>query len=538
MMDGFKNNATKTSLFLLFFVITTLFGISQIPSSNNPPRMTKVEVKHFDSLEMNQNINPDIWVLYGNVVFLHDSTYMYCDSSYLYNLTNSLEAFDNVRIVQGDTLFMYGDYLNYYGDTKLAKMRNNVKMENDEVALFTDSFDYDRNKNLAYYFDGGMLVDSINELTSIYGQYSPDTKIAFFRTKVKMVNPNFVLTSDTLEYNTETKIATILSPTVIESDSGFVYSSRGWYNTITEESMLYDRSIVISKDNTKTITADSMLYNRIDGFVEAFGNMILTDTLQKVIIMGNYGYYDENNGFAFATDMAQMIEYSQQDSSYLHADTIFMKTIDEEREVKAHYGVRFFREDLQGVCDSMQYFTGDSIMRLYKNPILWNESYQINGDTINIHFNDSTIERMYVLNYAFVIQEIDSTYYNQLKGRNLTAFFDAGELYRMEVEGNGEAIYYMLDDKDASPLQLSKIAASLINFTIKNRKIRDITWMPDPKMDIIPIPDLTPENKFLQSFVDYNYIRPKNKEDIFVKTEMKTEDVPPPRRTRQRQQKE
>jgi len=537
-MAGFKNSSTKTSVFLLFFVITTFFGIPQNPSSNNPPTITKVKVEHADLMEMNQNTNPDVWVLYGNVVFQHDSAYMYCDSAYLYNLTNALEAFDNVRIIQGDSLFMFGDYMNYYGDTRLAKMRYNVKMENNEVTLYTDSFDYDRNLDLGYYFDGGLLVDSINELTSIYGQYSPETKIAFFTHNVKMVNPNFVLTSDTLEYNTKTKIATILSPTVIESDSGFVYTSRGWYNTITEESMLYDRSIVVSKDNIKTITADSMLYNKALGFVEAFGNMILTDTVQKVIVMGNYGFYDEVEEFAFATDSAQVIEYSQPDSSYMHADSIFMKVIDDEREVKAYYGVRFYRVDLQCVCDSMQYFTGDSILRLYKNPIMWNEAYQINGDTINILFNDSTIERMDVLNYSFAFEETDSTYYNQLKGRNLTIFFDAGEIYKMEVEGNGEAIYYALDEIDAAPLQLYKLEASYLTFMIKERKIVKIIWNPTPKMNIVPIPDLTPELKFLQGFVDYNYIRPKNKEDIFMKTEMKTEDIPPPRRIRQRQQQE
>ena len=489
-------------------------------------------------MEMNQNNNPDIWVLYGNVVFLHDSAFMYCDSSYLYHLINSLEAFSNVHIEQGDTFSMYGDYMHYHGDTKIAQMRNDVKMENGEVTLFTDSFDYDRNTNLGYYFKGGMLIDSINELTSVYGQYSTDTKVAFFKNDVKMVNPNFVLTSDTLEYNTETKIAMIISPTVIESDSGFVYTSSGWYNTLTEESMLYDRSVIVSKDNAKTITADSMFYDSKEDFVEAFGNMILNDTVQKIFVLGNYGFYDKKNDFAFATDLAQLIEYSQPDSSYLHADTIFVRTIDEEREVKAYYGVRFYRIDLQAVCDSMQYFTGDSILRLYKNPVMWNEAYQITGDTINILFNDSTIERMDVLNYAFALEEVDSTYYNQLKGRNLTMYFDAGEIYKIGVEGNGEAIYYNIDDKDAAPLQLSKLEASFITFMIEYRKIKKITWYPEAKMVIIPIPDLTPDNKFLQNFVDYNYIRPKNKEDIFIKTEMKTEDVPPPRRTRQRQQQE
>ena len=512
----------------------------QNPSRGENPRRTQVELVWSDSSEMNQNNNPDVSVFMGNVLFRHDSIFMYCDSAYVYRLSNSLEAFDNVRIEQGDTLFIYGDYLHYLADMQLAKMRENVKMENLEVTLFTDSFDYDRKNNLAYYFNGGMLIDSLNELTSVYGQYSPDTKMAFFKDKVRLENPQFTLTTDSLEYNTETKIATIISPAVIESDSGYVYTDRGWYNTFTEESMLYDRSVVVSKDKSKTITADSLAYYRTDGFVEAFGDMILNDTVNKIIIMGNYGYYDEKNDYAFATDSAQMIEYSQRDSAYLHADTLQMRTvIDSIREIKAFHGVRFYRTDLQGVCDSLQYSTADSIMRLYKNPILWNETFQINGDTIHILFNDSTIEEMHVLNYAFALEEIEPTYYNQLKGRNLTAYFDEGELYMMYVEGNGEAIYYNLDEIDAAPLQLTKSAAPFITFMIRERKIIRIKWEPNPVLDIIPIPDLSPENKFLQGFVDYNYLRPKNKEDIFVKTEMKTEDIPsPPRRPRQSSQQE
>ena len=536
-MDGSKNNAVKTSIFLLIFVATTFFGIPQPPSSNNNPKITTVIIENADSIEIKQNNNPD-QILRGNVIFLHDSIFMYCDSAYYYSESNSLEAFDNVRIEQGDTFFIYGDYLNYYGNTQLAKMRENVRMEDKEVTLFTDSFDYDRNLNLGYYFNGGMLIDSINELTSVYGQYSPDTKIAFFKDRVRLVNPQFVLTSDTLIYHTETKIATITAPTVIEADSGFVYSDRGWYNTLTEESMLYDRSVVVSKDRTKTITADSLAYYRTEGFVEAFGNMILNDTLQKIIIMGHYGYYDEIAQFAFATDSAQMIEYSQRDSSYLHADTLIMQTIDSIREIRGYYGVRFYRTDFQGVCDSMLYNSSDSILRLYKNPILWNEAFQLTGDTIKILFNDSTVERMNVLNYSFAIEDIDSTYYNQLKGRNLTCYFDAGEIYQMIMEGNGEAIYYHFDSKDAAPLQLSKSAASFITFDIMQRKIVEINWYGESTMDIIPIPDLTPDTKFLKDFVDYNYLRPKNNEDIFDKTVMKTEDIPPPRRSRQRSQQE
>jgi hypothetical protein len=298
--------------------------------------------------------------------------------------------------------------------------------------------------------------------------------------------------------------------------------------------MLYDRSLVLSKDKTKTITSDSLFYNKTEGYVKAFVNMVLNDTVKKIIIMGDYGYYDEKNNFAFATDSAQMIEYSQRDSSFLHADTIFMRTIDSIRDISAYHGVRFYRADIQSVCDSMQFNTSDTILRLYKNPILWNENYQLTGDTIHILFNDSTIERMNVLNYGFAMEEIDSTYYNQLKGRTLIAYFKAGEIYKMDVEGNGEAIYYNIDNKTAAPLQLSKLEAPFLTFWINKRKISRIAWNPDPKLNIIPLPDLKPEEKFLQGFVNYDYLRPKTKEDIFIKVEMKKEDIPQPRRTRQR----
>ncbi|GHT08218.1 hypothetical protein FACS189432_01070 [Bacteroidia bacterium] len=504
--------------------------MSQNPPAPKNEKVTKVVVENADSLELSQKNNPDTWVLRGNVIFRHDSVYMYCDSAYMYELTNSLDAFSNVVIKQGDTISMYGDFLNYDGNISLAKMRENVRMENRDVTLFTDNFDYDRIQNMAYYFDGGMMVDSINELTSIYGQYSPDTKIAFFKDQVHLTNPQFDLTSDTLKYHTESKVANILGPTVIESDSGTIYSTRGWYNTIIEESMLYDRSLVVSKDKTKTVTADSLFYNKSDGFVEAYGNMFLNDTVKKIILTGNYGYYNEVTKYAFATDSAQMIEFSRKDSLFLHADTLKMETIGEEREVKAYHGVRFYRIDIQGVCDSLQFNTVDSILKLYQNPILWNTEYQINGDTIKILFNDSTVERMYVLNYAFAMQEVDTTYFNQLKGRNLTAYFVGGELDKIDIEGSAESLYYPIDDKNVSFIGRYKAESDDISVKIKNRKISRTVWYPTPQSETLPIPDLNPENKFLKDFKDYNYLRPQNREDIFTKVIMKTEDVPPPRR--------
>jgi hypothetical protein len=190
--------------------------------------------------------------------------------------------------------------------------------------------------------------------------------------------------------------------------------------------------------------------------------------------------------------------------------------------------------DLQGVCDSLQFNTKDSILYLHRNPVLWNTGYQLTGDTIKVLFNDSTVERVNVLNRSFAIEEKDTTYFNQIKGKNLTAFFTGGELSRIEVEGNAESIYYPIEDKGTEFIGRNKTESTYMTIWVENRKPVRILWKPDPKAEMLPLPDLNPEQKFLKDFVDYNYLRPKDKEDIFTKAAMKTEDIPVPRRQKPR----
>ncbi|MDD6952360.1 MAG: OstA-like protein, partial [Parabacteroides sp.] len=242
-------------------------------------KKTKVYLEHANTLSFDQDIKPDAQILVGDVCFRHDSSYMYCDSAYFYEASNSLEAFSNVRMEQGDTLFVYGQYLYYDGNTQIARLRDLVRMENRQVTLFTDSLNYERIPNIGYYFEGGMIVDSLNQLSSFYGQYSPATKLAIFNDSVRLENPNFTLYSDTLHYNTESKISTILGPSVIVSDSGTIHSSKGWYDTVHNTSMLLDRSEIVS--GNRFLTGDSIAYDREQGFGEVFGNMCIRDTRQK-----------------------------------------------------------------------------------------------------------------------------------------------------------------------------------------------------------------------------------------------------------------
>ncbi|MDR1115384.1 MAG: hypothetical protein LBL33_04430, partial [Tannerella sp.] len=408
----------------------------------------RIRLEHVDVRSFNRNINDQRQVLNGNVVFRHDSSYMYCDSAYFYERDVSLEAFGNVRMEQGDTLFVYGDYLFYDGNIELAQMRYNVRMVNIQqdssvVTLYTDSLDYDRVTDICYYFEGGCIVDVENVLTSVYGRYSPETKIAVFNDSVCLTNPNFVLSSDTLEYSTETKIATILGPSVIESDSGTVYSTKGWYNTQENTSLLLDRSQVFSGE--KVLIGDSLLYDKANGIGTAFENMSLRDTAQNMTLTGHYGYYEEKTEYAFATDSACALEYSQGDTLFLHADTLELITVDStSRYLRAVGGVRFYRSDIQGVCELMHFSTKDSVLKMYGNPVLWNENQQLSGDSIIIYMADSTIDYIHVPSSALSVQYVDSGCFNQLGGNDLKAYFIGKNLEHLDIDGNAETIYYPL----------------------------------------------------------------------------------------------
>ncbi|KKB45805.1 hypothetical protein HMPREF1212_04961 [Parabacteroides sp. HGS0025] len=487
-------------------------------------KKTKVFLEHANTLSFDKEVKADAQFLQGDVCFRHDSSYMYCDSAYFFETTNSLEAFSNVRMEQGDTLFVYGNYLFYDGNTQIAYLRENVRMENGQVTLFTDSLNYERIPDIGYYFDGGLIVDSLNQLSSFYGQYSPTTKLAIFNDSVRLENPNFTLYSDTLHYDTESKIATILGPSIIVSDSGTIHSSRGWYNTETNTSLLLDRSEVYS--GNRVLIGDSISYNQDAGFGEAFGNMCLRDTAQKVILEGQYGFYNERTEYAFATDSARFMEYSQGDTLYLHADTLEMATLDSTaREIKAFHGVRFYRIDMQGVCDSMQFNTRDSVLYMYDNPVLWNEQYQLYGDTIEIYMNDSTIDYAHVIQFAFAVQHLDSSYYNQLKGNDLKAYFEGQTVRQIDVEGNAESIYYPLEG-DGAKIGLNETKSGFLTIWVKENKLEKLKIWPTPLGNLTPIPDLKPEQKTLKDFYWYDYLRPKNKDDIYNVVKKKVEDAP------------
>ena len=524
MLGKRKNTYSSGRHRILVVSVLCLFGfclLAQVrpaKKGEQKPAKSKVYLLHSDVLKKSPlNPDPDAQILIGNVAFRHDSVYMYCDSACFYEKTNSLEAFDNVKMVQGDTLFLYGDYLFYDGNTQIAQVRYNVRMENKNTTLLTDSLNYDRIYNLGYYFDGGTLMDEENVLISEWGEYSPATKISVFNYDVKLVNPKFTLTSDTLRYSTATKIANILGPSDIVSDANHIYSELGFYNTQIGQAELLDRSVLTNEG--KRLTGDSLFYDRVKGYGEAFDNVIMTDTVNKNMLTGDYCYYNELTKYAFATKKAVVVDYSQGDSLFMHADTLqmytyYLNTDSMFRETRAYHKVRMYRADVQGVCDSLVFSSKDSCLTMYYDPILWNNNQQLLGEKIMIYMNDSTIDWAHIQNQALSVEQLDSTSYNQVTGKEMKAWFQGGEMRKVDVIGSVRLVYYPMES-DSTLIGMNVSETSLLNMFLENRKMKKMIMSPKSNGTLYPMLQRPPEKMKLDNFVWFDYIRPLDKEDIF-----------------------
>ena len=478
----------------------------------------RVYLVHADELRYNQYQNGDAQVLTGHVHFRHVGANLYCDSANFFQQTNSFEAFGHVRMVQGDTLSLTSDYAYYDGNEQIAQARYNVVLKHRKTTLYTDSLDYDRMYSFGNFFEGGKLVDNGSTLTSDWGEYHTDSKMAMFYYDVRLRNKKFYLTTDSLFYDTRLSRAHIVGPSNITSGSSHIYSENGYYNTKTEMSELFGRSVM--KDKGRSLVGDSVYYDSKNGLSHAYNNVVYVDSVNKNKMTGDYCEYNEETGYAMTTKRAVAIDYSQRDSLYMHADTfkVFTFNINTDsvyRKIHAYNKVRAYRVDVQAVCDSLVYNSQDSCMTMYRDPIVWNNGQQLFGEEIRAYMKDSTIDHVHVVGQAFSVEQLaDSVHFNQVSSKEMMALFNKGEVYETNATGNVLIVYYPMDDSDSTLIGLNYTETPKLRMFLEKRKMKKI-WMEKPTGVLYPMTQIPPSKYFLPGYAWFDYIRPLNRDDIF-----------------------
>jgi len=484
----------------------------------------KVFVEYADVLE--KPLGEEAQVLIGNVQFRKGDMFMYCDSARFYEEFSSLEAYKNVRMEQGDTLFVYGDELYYDGNTEVAELRaypgGNVRLINRDVTLTTPVFFYDMSQDMGYYMVGGKLDDRTNTLTSQQGYYYPATKDAFFYLNVELTGPDkndtLKMYTDSLTYNTNTAIAQLMCETLITSKDGEINSTSGFYDTRTGIADLYERSVVHMKRGN-TLTGDTLFYDREEAFGEAFGNMILTDSARQSSILGDYGYYDELIDSAFVTGNALAMEYSRKDTLYLHGDTITAYVDvaapgDTSKITNVYHRVRFFRNDIQGLCDSMSMVERDSILYMYYNPIVWNGDKQVVGNVIWVHMTDSTADWARLPENGLMSQHIGEDCYNQLSASDMTVWMADSTISRLYAEGNVQTIMFPMEN-DSTYNKFSFTESSYMDAYFEDGNLKRLIMWPETTGKVTPLYLAKRSSYYLTKFRWYGPLRPMSAAEVF-----------------------
>lgn len=516
---------------------------------------TMLYLEHAETLDFDERLHPDAQILRGNVRFRHDDALMFCDSAYYYEKDNSLDAFGHVRFVQGDTLFGYGDKLYYDGNTKFARLRNNVRLVDKKTVLTTDSLNYDRLRDLAWYYSGGQIKDSVNTLTSRWGQYTSGNKQALFRGGVHLVNDRFVMDSDTLKYNTDSHVADLVGETVIlyEKETT-IFSTLGWYNTETEYSVLLRHSLVVH-DSGSSLTGDTIRYDKRAGFGKALRNIQMTDSANHLTLYGHYcemyehGSQGDNSGFA--TDSALLVDWSDSLSyTYMHADTLFTEEVPYRvytlvprdsvfvdsvlvaqtpdtlwrdtsyRQIRGYYGMRLFRSDMQAVGDSIVYNGRDSVMALFGKPVAWSDNQQVSAEHIDIYMKNKAVDYAHGTGSALAVEQKFPTCFNQLSGKEMFAYVRKGKLRQIDVNGNAETIFYPQED-DGTFVGINKTQSSFVKiFLTEESKIDRVLFTTATTGAMYPFDELGESQTRLTGFFWADAVRPRSAHDVFRKAEV------------------
>ena len=492
-----------------------MLGMILIFSQATGQRVTSLEIMNAELTAYDIKIGKDARKLVGDVKVKHEDVIMYCDSAYFYPSTSSVDAFSNVKVIQGDTLTLTGDRVQYNGITRLARVRNNVKLVNNEIVLLTDSLNYYRDEEIATYMGGGILTQEDNRLTSGRGKFFVDTEIFHFMDSVVITNPQYTIYTDSLKYDTQLEISYFYGPTEIINDERYIYCEKGWYDTKSEISFVTDNAYL--EEEGRTLKGDTLYYESATGFGRANSNVELIDTAENMILKGNYGLYYSDQDYALVTDSALMIQVDGTDTMYVHADTLRSlqnpDTLVDSRILKAYYKVKIYRTDIQVMCDSLIYIEADSTFDFFGEPVLWSDENQLTASHIRVLMVDQHLHRMDLTGVAFVTSQKDSVKFDQMRGKEMTGYFTNNKLSRIFVKGNGQTIYYA-EDRDVI-VGVNKTECTDLIIYLKNNKITKVNYMTKPNGTYYPLELLPPEASRLSDFKWVSEWRPMNYLDVF-----------------------
>lgn len=504
----------RKALHILLSIVVSCSHLS-LYSQN---QIDRIKLIHTDALEYNRAIT-EAQRLLGNVILEFDGTRFYADSAYLYPNDN-FEGFSNIRIEGKEGYRVTGNHLDFIKQTETAVMTQKVVFTDEGSQLFTDHLTYHLNSETAVFIQGGRIISAGDELQSKTGIYETRNNLFRFRSAVKLKNKDYQVITDTMHYHTLSERSDFMGYTLITSDSGTIECELGQYESKSGKSKFIRNVEMRSNDNL--LCADTLYYDKFNELGDARGRVILIDSTDTHEVHGEKCKYDAKRGASHMTDSAVFITKSQNDTLYMHADTLFsIRDTAGQTWLLAHRKMKFYSNTSQGMADSAVFRSADSTLRMYYHPIVWNEAHQLTADSIILHLKNGTLQQLAALGHSFLVEEYLTARtdtigpkFNQIKGKQIDAFFLGDTLHHAIVNGNAQMIYFPENDiKEEQCVNTSQ--CSQIKTFFSGKKITSIILDKQPDSVYSPLSKVKREELQFPDFRWRSGIRPREITDIF-----------------------
>lgn len=183
---------------------------------------------------------------------------------------------------------------------------------------------------------------------------------------------------------------------------------------------------------------------------------------------------------SLAVDSLALDSLARIDSLNRLADTV-------RRITKGYRNVRIYRTDFQAVCDSIVGLAVDSTLHLYIDPILWNEQNQVTSDVMDVYTINQAVDHINFIGRPIMVSEIDTAYYNQISGKEMTAWFRQNEIFRHDVNGNVETVYFLQDTPEDPVNSVFVIRSGTASFYMENKQVVSMTYRDQNEYTMSPI---------------------------------------------------
>lgn len=524
----------------LSFRISAFFIASLATLSSLAQEPKIIEIRKAGGSTQDQEAFPGANILFKNeetrVLLFHEGALIESDLAYFYSKDNYFKAVGNVIFTQGDSLKMTCKTIEYDGKTQIALADGDVFLKRPDMSLTTEKLNLDRIRNEAFYNTKGVIVDSASTLTSNLGRYYMDQKKYRFTSNVTIDNPDYQVNSDQLDYYTELNQAYLFGNSRIEGDAYTIECERGFYD-LDREKGVFKKNATLYYDN-KIIRGDSLYFESEKDYAAATKNVSIVDSLNNSVIIGHYGEIFKARDSAIITRRALAINIIDQDSLFIHADTLVATGPEERRILRAYYDVRILKSDLRGRSDSLYLDESIGLTKLLNkpltkqqeqvfteadrnknNPVLWFDKSQMSGNEVLLISDTETnkLDSLKINGNVFIIEKdtLSSDGFNQIKGGVLDGAFKEGKLDNIVITKNTEMVYYLYNDDDLQLIGIDKTTCSALSMNFLDGEINDITFLVAPTGDVYPEEELPKNDRTLKGFVWRKEERPETLNDLF-----------------------